>query len=48
MGEGEIKRQQNKRSHDAQEAKDVSRCTEEDCSRATSSVGKGKGCEGMT
>jgi hypothetical protein len=48
MGEGEVKRQQNERSRDAQEAKHVSRCTEEDCSRATSPVGKVKGCEGMT
>jgi hypothetical protein len=48
MGEGEIKRQQNERSRNAQEANDVSRCTEEDRSRSTSSMGEGKGCEGMT
>jgi hypothetical protein len=45
MGEGEIKRQQNERSHNAQKANNVSICTEEDRSRATSSMGKGKGCE---
>jgi hypothetical protein len=48
MGEGESKWQQDKRSRDAQEAKHVTRCTEEDRSRSTSSVGKVKGCERMT
>jgi hypothetical protein len=48
MGEGESKWQQDKRSRDAQEAKDVSRCTEEDRHRATSSMGQGKSCERMT
>jgi len=47
MEESESKRQQNKRSRDAQEAKNVSRCTEEDRSRATSSMGKGKGYKRM-
>jgi hypothetical protein len=47
MGESEGERQQNKRSSDAQEAKDVGRCTEEDRSRATGSVGQRKGCERM-
>jgi hypothetical protein len=45
MGESEHKREQNKRTRDAQEAKNVSRCTEENRCRATSSMGKGKSCE---
>jgi hypothetical protein len=47
MGEGEIKRQPDKRSRNTQEAQNVSRCTEEDRSRATSSMGEGKGGERM-
>jgi len=47
MGEGESKRQQNKRSRDDQEAKNVAGRTEEDRCRATSPMGKGKSCETM-
>jgi hypothetical protein len=45
MGKGELKRQQDERSRNAHEAKDVSRCTEENRCRATSPMGKGKSCE---
>lgn len=45
MGESESKREQNKRSRDAQEAKNVAGCTEENRCRATSSMGKDKGWE---
>ena len=48
MGEGEIKRQQNERSRNAQTANNVSRCEKENRCRATSSMGKGKGCEQIT
>jgi hypothetical protein len=48
MGEFESKRQQYKRSRDAEEAKIVSRCTEEDRCRATSPMGESKGCEEIT
>jgi len=47
MGEDESKQQQHKSSRHAQEAKIVSRCTQENCSRATSPMGKAKGCERM-
>jgi hypothetical protein len=47
MGESESKRQQNKCRRDAQEAKNVSHCTEENRCRATSPMGKGKGCQRM-
>jgi hypothetical protein len=43
MGERESKRQQYKCSRDAEEAKNVSRCTEENRCRATSPMGEGKG-----
>jgi hypothetical protein len=45
MGESEHKREQKKRSRDAQEAKNVSRRTEDNRCRATSSMGKDKGYE---
>ena len=48
MGKGEIKRPQNQLSRNAQEANNVSRCEKENRCRATSSMGKGKGCEEIT
>jgi hypothetical protein len=47
MGKSESKREHIQRSRDAQEAKNVSRCTEEDRCRAASPMGEGKGCERM-